>query len=179
MEYGNIVLAGSKKGFFPNAIKWFTFSKFSHSLVTMPDILDMPICIEAADNGVSTVRFDKNYINDDNQSYQIWRIKISQEQKDAGIRAVVGDLETFYGFLQYPWFIWRRICLFFGSDIKHQNNWSTTGTICSELVVQYIHACGLGHTLSEFGPGAVSPQDIQDVMKKYPDLFELIEEVRM
>jgi hypothetical protein len=179
MEYGNIVLASSKKGFIQNAIKAFTSSVFSHSLVTMPDVLGMPICIEACEGGVSTVRFDKNYVNDLNQGYQVWRLKISQEQKDKGIIAAVNDLETGYGFLEYPWFIWRRINLWFGKDIKSQNNWYTGGTICSELCVQYLTACGLGYIFEGYGEGSISPQDLQDVMRVHPELFELVEEVRL
>jgi hypothetical protein len=145
----------------------------------MPDILGLPICIEAADNGVNTVRFDKNYINDQNQSYQIWKIKIPQEQVDKGIIAAINDLETLYGFFQYPWFMWRSLCLLFGKDIKNQNNWYTNGTICSELCVQFLHGCGLGHVLIGYGVGSVTPQDLQNIFKAYPELFELVEEVRM
>lgn len=174
MEYGHIVLSGTKYGFFPNAIKWFTKSKFSHSLVTMPNVLDMPMCAEAADNGVSMVRFDKAYTQNEDQEYEIWKVKIAPECIDAGIKKVADDLETMYGFLQYPWFVWRSICKFFGSDIKHQNNWFTGGTICSELCVQYLAGCGLAYVLDGYGPGAVTPQDLQDIFKAHPELFELV-----
>lgn len=174
MEYGYIVLAGTRTGFFPNAIKWFTRSRFSHSLVTMPTILGLPICIEAADSGVNTVRFDKAYSHNTEQEYEIWKLNIAPEAIDAGIREVVDDLETAYGFLEYPWFVWRSICRVFGKDIKHQDNWCTRGTICSELCVAFLKACGLGHTLAGYGEGSVSPQDLQDIFKAHPAVFELV-----
>ncbi len=50
--YGHIVLADTKSGFVPNGIKFITSSQFSHSFITIPDILGTPMCIEAAENGV-------------------------------------------------------------------------------------------------------------------------------
>lgn len=179
MEYGNIVLASTKSGFVPNAIKSFTSSKFSHSLVTMPDVLGVPMCIEAAEGGVDTTRFDKNYINDPGQGYQVWQLKVSKEVKDRAIRHLLDELETGYGFLEYPWFMWRRLNLLLGKDIKGQDNWSTKGMICSQLCVAYLKACGLEYVLKGYGKGSISPQDLQDIMKAHPELFKLAEEVRL
>src|ERR1035437_7311574 len=128
--YGYIVLAGTKTGFTPNAIKWFTGSQFSHSLVTVPDVLNTPMCIEAAETGVDFTRFDTGYGDNLDQGYEVWNIKIDQAVKDNAIVAILSDLEISYGFLQYPWFMWRRLCLFFGKDIKSHNNWNESGMIC-------------------------------------------------
>jgi hypothetical protein len=177
--YGNIVLASTKKGFVPNAIKSFTGSVFSHSLVTMPDILGIPMCIEAAEGGVDTVRFDKNYVNDPGQGYQVWKVKTSQEVKDRAIVQLLGSLETGYGFLEYPWFMWRRLNSLLGKDIKAQDNWNTSGTICSQLCVEYLKACGLGYVLIGYGRGSIAPQDLQNIFKSHPEMFELEEEVRL
>ena len=143
MSYGNIVLASSKTGFIQNAIKWFTKSVFSHSLVTMPDVLGISIGIEACEGGVDTVRFDKNYVNDPNQGYQVWNLKVSQDIKDKAIIQLLNELEVGYGFLSYVWFIWRRINFLVGRDVKASNNWHTSGMICSQLCVAYLNACGL------------------------------------
>ena len=179
MSYGNIVLAGTQGSFVPNAIKWFTNSKFSHSFVTTPEILGVAMCIEAAESGVDFCRFDSHYSNDLTQGYEVWNIKIDQNIKDIAITSILNDLETSYGFLQYPWFIWRRICLFCGKDIKVQNNWDKNGMICSQLCVAYLDACGLSNVLSGYGNGSVSPQDLQDIFKQHPELFEKIESVRL
>lgn len=177
--YGHIVLASTKKGFIPNAIKWFTKSLFSHSLVTIPDMLYTPMCMEALANGVDVSRFDSGYIINLDQGYEVWRLKIVQEVKDKSIIDMTNNLEVGYGYLEYPWFIWRKICLWFGKDIKSQNNWNTDGMICSQLCVAYLNACGLGHIFKEYGRGSIAPQDLQDIFKLNPDLFELIEIVRL
>lgn len=171
MEYGNIVLANTKKGFVQQAIKWFTKSQFSHSFVTMPDILGIPMCIEACEGGVDMCRFDKGYINDSNQAYEIWSVNVPKETKDWAIKLVMNELETGYGFLEYPWFIWRKLNLLFGKDIKAQNNWYKGGTICSELCVEYLIACGLGHIFEGYGEGSIAPQDLQDIFKEHPVIF--------
>lgn len=178
-EYGHIVLASTKSGFAPNAIKWFTKSVFSHSLVTTPDILGAPLCIEAAENGVDFTRFDTSYINNLDQSYQVWKIKLDQEIKDKAVVDILANLETRYGFLEFPWFMWRRICLLFGKDIKSHNNWNMSGMICSQLCVAYLKACGLSSILDGYGNGSIAPQDLQDIFKAHPQYFELVEEVRM
>jgi len=175
MKYGNIVLANTKKGIVQKAIKWFTKSNFCHCLVTTPDILETPMCIEAAISGVDMTRFDVSYQNNPNKSYEIWSINIPQEVKDSAIKSIINDLEVGYGFFQYPWFIWRRINLLFGKDIKAQNNWHKDGMICSELCVAYLKSCGLEGILFEYGKGSVTPQDLRDIFTSHPSIFTLIE----
>jgi hypothetical protein len=174
MEYGYIVLASSKTGFFPNAIKWFTQSQFSHSLVTTPDVLGIPMCIEAAEGGVDACRFDTGYINNSDQSYEVWEINVSQEVKDKAIQSIMNDFELTYGFLQYPYFVYRRICLLFGKDVKSQNNWISQGMICSQLCVAYLKACGLSSYFVGYGQGSIAPQDLQNIFKSYPEMFKLV-----
>lgn len=177
--YGNVVLASTQGQFLPNAIKWFTQSQFSHSLVTVPDTLGVPMCIEAAENGVDFTRFDTGYVSNPDQGYETWNIKIDQSIKDAAIVSILADLETSYGFLEYPWFIWRRLCLFVGKDIKNQNNWNESGIICSQLCVAYLKACGLGHIFQGYGEGSIAPQDLQNIFLTHPELFERVERVRL
>lgn len=173
--YGHIVLASTKTGFIPNAIKWFTRSNFSHSLITVPDVLSTPMCIEAVEGGVDFARFDTGYVSNSDQSYEVWNIKLDQATKDAAIVSILNDLEILYGFFQYFWFIWRRICLLFGKDIKNQNNWNTSGMICSQLCVAYLKACHLEYVLKDYGNGSISPQDLKTVFRANPEIFELIE----
>lgn len=177
--YGNIVLASTKGQFLPNAIKWFTKSVFSHSFVTTPDILETPMCIEACDHGVDFTRFDTGYVDNQDQGYEVWKLRISQPIKDVAIVKILDTLETGYGFLEYPWFIWRKLNLLVGRDIKHQNNWNSDGMICSQLCVAYLEACGLDYLFAAYGKGSVAPQDLQNIFKAHPDLFELIETIRL
>jgi len=180
MAYGNIVLASTKSGFIPNAIKWFTKSVFSHSFVAMPNILTIPMCIEAAEGGVDFTRFDTGYQNNLNEGYQVWNIKIDQSVKDAALVSILNDLEIGYGFFQYPFFILRGILKFFGKDIKSWNNWfSKDGMICSQVCVAYLNACGLQNKLVGYGQGSIAPQDLQDIFNAHPETFELIGSVRL
>src|SRR5450631_881617 len=109
MEYGNIVLATSKSSFVSKCIRWFTKSNFSHSFITMPDVLGIPMCIEASEGGVDTCRFDSNYVNNTDEAYEVWTLNLSQDIKDQALKSIVNDLETGYGFLEYPFFMWRRL----------------------------------------------------------------------
>jgi hypothetical protein len=177
--YGHLVLANTKSGFIPSAIKWVTNSQFSHSFVTVPDILSTPMCIEAAEGGVDMTRFDTSYADNQSEGYEIWNIKIDQSIKDAAIVSILADLEIGYGFLQFPWFVWRKLNLLFGREIKQQNNWDTNGMICSQLCVAYLKACGLGYVLAGYGNGSIAPQDLQDIFVAHPELFEKTESVRL
>jgi hypothetical protein len=177
--YGNIVLASTKGQFIPNAIKWFTNSQFSHSLVTVPNVLGVSMCIEAVEGGVDFARFDNGYENNQDQGYEIWNVKVDQAVKDKAIVSILNDLEIGYGFLEYAFFICRRFCLLFGIDIKNQNNWISQGMICSQLCVAYLKACGLDRLFIHYGNGAVAPQDLQDIFKANPDLFEKTSSVRL
>ena len=177
--HGHVVLADTKTGFVPSAIKFITNSQFSHSFVTLPDMLGVPLCIEAAEGGVDTTRFDTSYVNNLQEGYQVWNVKIDQAIKDAAIKSILSDLEIGYGFLQFPWFTWRALNRFLGKDIKSQDNWETNGMICSQLCVAYLKACGLGYIFVGYGNGSIAPQDLQDIFKAHPELFELVEEVRL
>lgn len=175
MSYGDIVLANSKKGFIAQAIKWFTGSKFSHCLITAPDCLERPMGFEAAETGVSSVPFDKNYTQNDTQGYEIWEVLISEEDKNKGINRIIDELETPYGVLQYPWFIWRRLNYLFGRDIKSQDNWVPRAIVCSILTEHYLQGCGLCWLFKDYGKGSVTPQDVRNVMVAHPELFRLKE----
>ena len=179
MSYGNLVLASTKKGIIPNAIKWFTNSVFSHSFVTMPDILGTPMCMDASESGVDMLRFDYGYSDNPGQGYQVWELKLPQNVKDKAIVQILKDLETSYGFLAFPWFVWRKVCRWFGKDVKAQNNWSQAGMICSQLCVAYLLACGLESVFKGYGTGSIAPQDLQNIFVAHPELFEKIEEVRL
>jgi hypothetical protein len=176
--YGNIVLASTKSGFIPTAIKWMTNSEFCHSFITIPSILGVPMCIEAAEGGVDTTRFDTGYENNQNEGYEVWNIKIDQSIKDAAMVSILNDLEIGYGFLQFPWFIWRKINSIRGIDIKRQDNWDSNGMICSQLCVAYLKACGL-NVFDGYGQGSLAPQDLQDIFMSHPELFEKVDSVRL
>lgn len=177
--YGDIVLASTKKGIVPSIIKWFTSSQFSHSFIMMPNIFGIPMALEAASSGVDMTRFDTSYKNNLNEGYEVWNIKINQMVKDRAIKLILNDLEVSYGYLEFFYFVARKICKIFGKDIKNENNWfNKDGIICSQLCVAYLKACEL-NVFSEYGQGSISPQDLQDIFKARPELFEKVESVRL
>ena len=179
-SYGNIAIVDSRSGIIPASIKWFTNSQFSHSLITMPDVLCIPMCIEAAEGGVDFLRWDTEYLNNVNEGYELWMINIDQSIKDTALISVLNDLEVSYGFLQYPYFILRRIFSLFGKDIKSWNNWfRKDGMICSQLCVAYLKACGLERVLAGYGNGSIAPQDLQNIFKAHPELFEKTQSIRL
>lgn len=179
MKYGDVVFADTKTGMIPGAIKWITSSQFSHSLVTVPDVLGTPMCIEAAETGVDFTRFDTGYVENQNEGYEVWTLNIDQSIKDAAIISILADLETGYGALQFPWFVWRKLNSLIGRDIKAQNNWDTSGMICSQLCVAYLKACGLSSVLAGYGNGSIAPQDLQNIFKAHPELFTKTASVRL
>jgi hypothetical protein len=171
MEYGRIVLANTKKGLVPAAIRFFTKSKFSHSLITVPDLIDVPMCIEAAEYGIDTLRFDTGYLQNPDVEIEIWEVHLPKDQIDAGIKAALDKLETGYGYLELPWFAWRWLNAVFGKDIKHQDNWCKNGTICSQLCELYLNETKRNDLFDDFGKGSVSPSDLRAVMVANPEYF--------
>jgi hypothetical protein len=176
MSYGHVVLSGAKTGFTSKAIKFFTGSLYSHSLITIPSIVDTEMCMEAADCGVSCLPFNKGYRQDPTEIYSMFEINVPQEIKDEAITQLLDLLEQSYGYFEIPWFMWRALNLKFGRDIKNQDNWSQKGTICSELCVLYLKLCGFSDLFRDFGEGSVCPQDLSEIMKAHPEYFTLIEE---
>lgn len=176
MEYGYVCFAYTKNKWYDWAIAKATKSKWSHSFITCPPMLGKEMVLEAADGGVEATGFDLSYRTNPDVAYEVYRLKVSQDFKDASILNRMKELEVSYGFLEYPWFIWRYINAFFGRDIKSHNNWCQNGTeVCSQFLREYIEDCNLSSLFSGFGKGSVAPQDIYNVVLARPDLFELVE----
>ena len=132
--------------------------------------------MEAAGGGCSAVSFDLSYRNNPSVAYEVYRLKVDQALKDASILNRIRELEVSYGYLEYPWFVWRYLNRFVGRDIKAQNNWCQNGDeVCSQYLREYIADCNLSDLFSGFGKGSMAPQDIYDIVLARPDLFELVE----
>jgi len=176
MEYGYVCFAYTKNKWYDWCIAKLSRSKWSHSFFTCPPMLGNEMAMEACDGGVDVTMFDSSYRNNATQAYEVYRLKVPQALKDASIANRMKELETSYGILEYPWFIWRYINALFGRDIKSHNNWCQNGTIvCSQFLREYIADCGLASLFVGFGKGSVAPQDIYNIVLARPDLFELVE----
>ena len=176
MEYGYICFAYSKNEFIAWAIAKVTKSQWSHSFITVPPMLGKEMVMEAAGQGVSMCEFDLNYRNNPNQKYEVYKLNIDASTTDPSILTCMAALETSYGYLEYPWFIWRYINKLFGRDIKGQNNWCQNGTfVCSQLCRKYAEGRGLTALCSALGNGSMSAQDLYEIVLGHPELFTLVE----
>lgn len=175
MEYGYVCFAYSKNEFIAKAIAWFTKSQWSHTFITAPPMLGKEMVMEAGGGGVEMVTFEQGYRNNSTQKYEVYRVKVSQEIIDEAIAQCMNDLETPYGYLEYPWFMWRSVNAWFGRDIKSQDNWSKKNTVCAGFVDLFLDALGLQILTKDFGKNSINAQDIYDIVKAHPDLFELVE----
>ena len=99
-------------------------------------MLGSEMCMEADGGGISVCSFDQHYRNDLTQQYQIFRFKlVSQATIDASIQNRIQELEVAYGYLEYPWFIWRYLNRMVGRDISGHDNWCQNGTkVCSQFL---------------------------------------------
>jgi hypothetical protein len=149
-------------------------SQWSHAFLTIPPIVGREMVLEAVKNGVSACPFDREYKGNSKVKYEVYRFNGNAANIDAAISKCMNRLETSYGFLEYPWLMWRYLNSWFGRDIKSQNNWCRQGTVCSGLVRQFIEESGFDF-FSDFGRDAVTPGDAYAVVKAHPELFQLIE----
>jgi hypothetical protein len=128
--------------------------------------------MEATLGGVGMMPFDLGYENDPTEDFIQYELLLPAEIKEAAISSVMNSLQQSYGVLEYPFLIYRLICSKIGLDVKKQKNWTNRGVICSELVTDYLIACGLGYLFVDFGESAcVTPQDLYEIVNKHPELF--------
>lgn len=175
MEYGHVCFAYSKNEWIAKAIAWFTKSQWSHTFITVPPMLGKEMVMEAGEGGVEMVMFDQAYRNNPDQKYEVYRVKLPQATIDNAIAKCMDKLEVPYGYLEYVWFIWRYLNMWFGRDIKSQDNWSTSKEVCAGLVDIYNDELGLQALSDVFGNNSISAQDIYEIVKAHPELFELVE----
>ena len=173
MEYGYVCFAYTHV-WYDWCIAKVTGSQWSHSFITIPSIVGREMVLEAISNGVSASPFDIGYRNNRKVDYEVYRFNCDQTKIDLAISKSMNKLETSYGFLEYPWLLWRYVNSWFGRDIKSHNNWCEQGTICSSVVRTFIENSGQNLFVG-FGRDAVTPQDAYDMVKMHPELFELIE----
>jgi hypothetical protein len=166
-------------GFVPKAIRYFTKSKWSHSLLIQAPILKEEAVQEASDL-VQIVPFQRNY-RDSTETFEMFRIKkgvVSKATIDASLKKCFNEFTgQKYGYLQLFWFIYRAIAEKFGKDVRHNKNWLSDGVICSELVYWYLFYLGepFKTLLEPWNADTIQPQDIYNIVQSHPELFELVE----
>lgn len=174
-NYGHVCFAMSKNEWIAKAIAWFTKSKWSHCFITVSPMSGKEMLMEAAGSGVDMLSFDIGYRDNPDQGYEVYRFKVDQVVIDAAILDCIKDLETPYGYYHYVWYIYRFINKFFGRDIKGQDNWFTKNEVCCNLTRHYLEAAGYKELFEGYGKNSESQEDVYQIIKSHPELFELIE----
>ena len=164
-----------KMGFYSKAVRWFTKSKWSHCFFLAHDYLGHMVVMEA-DLCVQIVPFKKEYIEKENDVYELYRpIKASKVEI---IRACQSCFEEnageAYGFLEIPWHAFKAILGWFGYKLK--NNPTSTGVICNELQYSFIYNLNAEYRYSLNGiiSTDTNPEELYKLVLSRPDLFEFI-----
>lgn len=156
----------SGKGFFSNAIRFFSKSHWSHSfLITHPENT-IPSVLEASQL-VQKVPYSR-YGGVDHEIYEIDSPNISNTLDYIYVTYAGAQ----YGYLQILWFMWRWLNSLIGRKLT-ESNWFPNEIICSELVIDYLNALGEPYKslFEELDPNVVSPQDIYEIVKANPQWF--------
>lgn len=159
----------------PALIRFFTASNYSHTFFTIPNVGNIEMGCEAASFGVACVPFDSKYRKNENSSYIVFKFNATEEQKTKGLEKALQKLQSGYGYLELPWFVWRWANKLIGRDIKHQDNWHQVGEICAELTSEFISDCGYSYLFNGFGRTSIHAQDLLEICYNNPKLFEPIE----
>jgi hypothetical protein len=140
LKVGDILIVNAKQGgFLSSAIRFFSGEDWTHACFLVGDIQNEPMVYEAeiimANNPV------KEYINDTNVDYEIWRLNnVRQDSLDAFAKQVMEDgINSGYGMTALPWFMfrWLQQQISPSSKVIGQRNWFP-GKICSEETFEFL-----------------------------------------
>lgn len=129
-----------------------------------------------ADLCVQIVSFDKEYIEKQNDVYDLFRpIKASNvEIIGSCVKTFKENAGEAYGFIEIPWHAFKAILGWFG--YKLENNPINTGVICNELLHSYLLNLGGEYfeAFNVFKTKDTNPEELYRVVLSRPDLFEFI-----
>ena len=178
IQQGDIVFSYPRDmGFYSKAVRYFTKSLWSHCFYISQPYMGEQMVFES-DLKAQLVPWNKEYIQKNADVYEVFRPKLASARAiEKATRETYFDFagET-YGFFSIPWFAIREtLKRVFGFVLR--KNFTATGVICSEMLVEYIKALG-GQYFASFEhlkANETSPEDIYLIVKARPDLFEYIE----
>lgn len=174
---GCIGFQGQKKdtSFFARLVKFFTYSKWSHSFIMVSE----DTVLEAN----QTVQYNPlaEYRNDPNCYYELYSIVGADEPTVT--RAIAKTTAMYlgqeYGYSQLLFFVYRWFNGLFLRERTPEVNSFPLGAICSEVVCYYEEQVSDKFTqlLAEGGLtlDTVSPQDLYAIISTNPSLFTLTE----
>lgn len=183
--YG-LVGYGDSKGRWPAILQHiFAGPGASHAfLITYPIgiITPVPMVFEA-DISVKHTPYWR-YLDD--KKFDYWLFSMPNFTNDEIIHAIDKCTNEFssvtYGFLQWPWFVWRWFHeKVLHTDWRKKRNWFTSGVICSELWYWFVwYATELRpdkHSkiraiLEQWEPDSIQAYDVKMIMLKNPNEFK-------
>jgi len=168
---GAIAFTSHKTSWISKAIRWFTKSKFSHSLIIVDEVGENRYLLEAGTKEVSFDLFDK--YEKKQSSYEIWIPKgVTEEEIERALKKTQKEfVHKTYGYLQLIGFAMKIGLQKIGIQI---NNPIKLGSICSEVDWYYLKEL-MPHIFKKYDRDSVSPKDLRDIILKHPISFELIE----
>jgi hypothetical protein len=179
---GMIGFSNNKTSFMGKLIRLFTNSGITHTfIITFPR--NGAVWLEEASTVVAEGSFQSSYVDEPNTAYWVYKIKdglVPEATTDTALQYCHDNfLGVKYGFFQLIWFPYRWVMEnIFRKDVRHDKNWMTDGVICSELVYNYLYQLGdpFKSLLSDFNSDTIQAQDILDIVKAHPELFELVDQ---
>lgn len=177
MKVGAIFFSSPRNpGFYSRAVKYFTKSKWSHCFYVGPAYMGELMAIET-DLKLQVVPFQKEYVEKNEDVYEAFypQMASSVDVLNAAKLAFRETAGQTYGFLSIPWFAVRAKL---GHLFSFKKNYSTSGAICSELLVKYIRALGGEYEkcVSHLTDDETSPEDLYTIVLSRQDLFKRIGE---
>lgn len=162
-------------GFYSKAVRFFTASKWSHCFFMAHSYLGHDVVMEA-DLCVQIVPFQKEYIEKENDLYEMYRPIKASKVDIINASKVCFDLNAgeAYGFLEIPWHMFKAVLGWFG--IKLKNNPTNTGVICNELLYDFLYNLNPDYrdSLNGIISSDTNPEELYKVVLSRPDLFEFI-----
>ena len=178
VQVGDIVFSGKRaSNWFSNGVRWFTNSKWSHCFFVMTDVAGERAVLEA-DLHCQVVPWHREYEVNNNDYYEVYRP--TQATQEELIKAANDTYVEFsgeiYGFGQIVWFMWDALCKKIGFKSGQQ---LFSGIVCSGVLdadIQRINDIYREAFKACVVINRVTPQELYDIVKARPDLFQFIGE---
>lgn len=180
MKVGNIVVVNSTKGGFLSwAIRWITGCPYTHCAIGAGDVVGIPSIYEA--QILISIGPETHITEDLTSEYEEYEVIGMSQDQLLPLVSYLYDLyaEHQYGFLQLPWYIYRRAGELLGYDMRAKvNPFNKKEVVCSVLDFYLILGISsqfpeLAKTCEPYSPHSVHPGDVALIVHKHPEIFKL------
>lgn len=180
MKIGNICVVNSTKG---GLLSWLirvvTGCPYTHCAIGAGDVAGVPSIYEA--ETLISVGPETHITEDVTREYEEYEVIGMSQDQLIPLVAYLYDLyaEHQYGFLQLPWYLYRRAGELLGYDMRGKvNPFNKNEVVCSVLDFYLIMGISsqfpaLAETIKPYSPHSVHPGDIAYIVHKHPEIFRL------